>query len=395
MSARFPHVIGLILSCVCLAACASDVDIFPTVVTSTSESAVILPNPVSIAADETRSQILVANSNVDIFFDTGSLAVLSVDATNPAAPILSAAQIVSAPNFAGEISFDGTGGTATIPFRESLDTSDADDQVRRYALGVGSVTQTVSAAAPQNPFGITSDAAGNVYVVCDDELEIYDSSLNALAGIDLTVAEDAGLDDSLSSAVQDVALDAANNRAFVSNPGGSLFVVDLTSRALTTVIDGPSATRDLVLDGASGLLYALDPVAAQVWIFDVDQLTAPSTSPGSQDDSTFLVATVPVGTDPNGMALDAANDRLYVGDSLDNDIAVIDTLTFKQIARVSVSTDDLEPTFGRGGDYPFSLTLGTFNGTQYLFVAGFNSNSVVMINTDTLAVVEVYPNNAL
>jgi YVTN family beta-propeller protein len=395
MFVRFSHVIFAVLLCVGLVACASDIDIFPAVVTSTSESAVVLPNPVSIAADEARSQILVANSNVDIFFDTGSLAVLTVDAANPAAPVLSAAQIVSAPNFAGEIAFDGTGGTATIPFRESLDASDAEDQIRRYALGAGTVTQTVAVSAPQNPFGIARDAAGNVYVVCDDELEIYDSSLGDLAGIDLTTAGDAGLDDSLSSAVQDVAIDEANGRAFVSNPGGSLFVVDLASRLLTTVIDGPSATRDLVLDGASGLLYALDPVAAQVWIFDVNQLAVPSTTPGSQDDSTFLIATVPVGTDPNGMVLDAANDRLYIGNSLDNDIAVIDTLTFRQIARISISTEDLEATFGRGGDYPFALALGTFGGTQYLFISGFNANSVVMINTDTLTVVEVYPNNSL
>lgn len=395
MPARFSHLFGLALACVFFASCTNGTGIFPVAVTSTNESEVVLPNPVSIVADAANSQILVANSNVDIFFDSGSLAVLNVDATDPNAPVLTASQIIPAPDFAGEIAFDGTNGRVTIPFRESLVTGGTQDQVRQYALGAGSVSEITSAATAENPYGIALAANGNFYVVSDGVLASYDSGLNALAETDLGTAEDAGLADSNPVGVQDVAIDEAGNRAFISNPGGSLFVVDLATNALSTAISGPTATRDVVLDADSGFLYALDPVASQVWVFDVGQLATPSTTPGSADDSTFLIATVAVGTDPNGMALDAANDRLYVGNSFNNDVAVIDTLTFQQIARVSVSSDDLEGAFGRGGDYPFALTLGTFNGTRYLFSAGFNSNSVVMINAETLQVVEVYPNNAL
>jgi YVTN family beta-propeller protein len=94
------------------------------------------------------------------------------------------------------------------------------------------------------------------------------------------------------------------------------------------------------------------------------------------------------------MALDSTGNRLYVGNSLDNTVSVIDTLTYSELTRISVDEDDLTG-FSRDGDFPFALTLGTFNGTQYLFVAAFSANSIVMINTDTLRVVEVYPGNTL
>lgn len=377
-----------------MASCASNTGIFPSVVTSTSESAIVLPNPVSLAVDEARSQIIVANSNVDIFFDSGSLAVLSVDATTPTAPVLSAAQIVPAPNFAGEISFDGTSGVVTLPFRESSDTTDATDQIRQYQLSAGSLAELRSTTTSPDPFG-TAANAGNLYVVCDDALDIYDATLTHAATIDLTTAQDAGISDTAATDVTYVAIDTTGNRAFIGNPGGSIFVVDLATNALTTAITGPTSTRNVIVDNATGLLYALDPLTQQVWIFNTTQLATPASTPDTEDDSTFLIATVATGVDPNGMVLDTAANRLYVANSSDNTISVIDTLTFTEIARVSVASDDLETTFGRGGDYPFALALGTFNGTRYLFAASFNNNSVVMINTATLGVVEVYPNNSL
>ena len=69
-------------------ACAGNESIFPAVVTDTAESTASLPNPISVVVDEANSQILVANSNVDILFDSGSLSVLGVDATDTSVPQL-------------------------------------------------------------------------------------------------------------------------------------------------------------------------------------------------------------------------------------------------------------------------------------------------------------------
>lgn len=383
--------LALFLPVLGLGACAGSEDIFPSVVLDTTESTAVLPNPISIYADTANNQILVANSNVDIFFDTGSLAVLSVDTTDPDAPQLSATQIISAPNFAGEMYADGAGGIY-IPYRQES-APDADtDIIRKYTLAAGSVTLAIDATVADNPYGIASDGT-SLYVVSDDTLEILDTSLTVLTDIDLTTADDADIDYADSEDVQDVVIDAIGNHAIVSNQNGKMFIVDLATQAIIQTVDGPESTRDMILDGQ--ILYVLDANARLVWVFDMSQLPAPTTTPEDVDDSTFLIATISTGTTPSGIALDTVNQRLYVSNGFDDTISVIDTLTFEEIARISLDDEDLPQTYNRDGGNPQGLTLATFGGRQYLFVAGFDTNDVIMIDTTTLKVVELYPDNAL
>ena len=118
------------LLCLCVA-CASGAGIFPTIDLDTAEADVTMPNPISVVSDATNNQIIVANSNIDILFDTGSLAVLTFDATDVNAPTLTAAQIISTPNFASRMYFDGN-ASLYLPFREAS-TTDADkDSLIKY-----------------------------------------------------------------------------------------------------------------------------------------------------------------------------------------------------------------------------------------------------------------------
>jgi YVTN family beta-propeller protein len=344
-----------------------------------------------LAVDETNSQIVVANSNVDIFFSTGSLGVLTVDTSDPSTPSLALSQVIEAPNFAGQMYFDDANDSLYVPFRQATETEDDLDQIRSYSLTAAGLTLVATGSVEPNPFGITGNA-GSLYVVSNDILNVLDTSLGAITTIDLTTAADAEIEDSNSEHVEDVVIDAARNRAYVSNAGGTFFVVDLASNAITAAISGPESTRDLILDGDT--LYALDPTTELVWIFDVSEFTLPSSTPSSVDDSTFLLGVVSVGTNPSCMALDSTDGRLYVANSSDNTISVIDTVIQDEIARISVDPEDLT-TFERSGDFPYALALGTFGGTKYLFVTGFNDNSVVMIRTQTHSVVEVFPDNTL
>ena len=373
-------------------ACASSTDIFPSVVTSTGETLAEFPNPISIAVDETNSQIVVANSNVDVFFDQGSLAVLTVDATDTAAPSLTATQVISTPNFSGELYLDTPTTNLYVPFREASSPGASVDQISQYALAAGSLTLTTNTTVSADPFGITGNTT-QIFVASDDVLTIFDTSLGSPTTVDLTVAETAGIEDADSTSVEDVAYDTTGNRLFVSNPLGKMFVIDLNTNALSQVIDGPESTRNLLI--VNDILYALDAVTKSVWIFDTTQLAAASSTPSSAEDATFLITTVSVGKNPNGMALDSTNNRLYVGNTDDDTISVIDTVTFQEFARVSVHQDDISSSFLRDGEEPFALAVGTFNSVPYVFVAGFVGNSVVVINTQTLKVVEVFPNNTL
>lgn len=375
-----------------LSACASQTDIFPAVVTSAGETLAEFPNPISIAVDQTNSQIVVSNSNVDFFFEQGSLAVLAVDATNTTAPNLTASQVISAPNFSGELYLDATTNNLYVPFREASSGDASVDQISQYALTPGSLALTTNTTVSANPFGITGNAS-QIFVVSDDVLTTFNTSLGSPTTIDLTTAETAGILDTDSASVEYAAYDATGNRLFVSNPVGRMFVLDLNTNTLSQAINGPDSTRNLLI--SNDLLYALDAVTKSVWIFDTTQLAVASSTPSSVDDSTFLIATVSVGTNPNGMAIDSTNNRLYVGNTDDDTISVIDTLTFEEVARVSVHQDDISSSFLRDGEEPFALAIGTFNGVPYVFVAGFVGNSVVMIHGQTLQVVEVFPNNSL
>lgn len=383
---------GLLLALFFLGACASQTDIFPAVTTSVDETLAEFPNPISIAVDQVNSQIVVSNSNVDFFSDGGSLAVLTVDATNTTAPSLTANQVINTPNFSGELYLDAATNNLYVPFRETSPSDTSVDQIQQYVLSAGSVSLTTTTTVSANPFGITGNAS-QVFVVSDDVLTIFNTSLGSPTTIDLTAAETAGISDTDSTAVEYAAYDATGNRLFVSNPLGKMFVIDLNTNVLSQAIDGPESTRNLLIN--NDILYALDAVTKSIWIFDTTQLAVASATPASADDSTFLITTVSVGNNPNGMALDPTNNRLYVGNTNDDTISVIDTLTFEEVARVSVHQDDISSSFLRDGEEPFALAVGTFNSVPYVFVAGFVGNAVVMIHGQTLQIAEVFPNNNL
>lgn len=369
------------------AACASDLDIFPSVATSTSETDADLPNPISLMVDAVSGQLIVSNSNVDIFYDTGSLTLFDVDATDTTAPELTAVQFLEAPNFSGALFYDGA-GRLTVPFREESSAEEGRDRLIQYAVNDGSLVQNLEASVAADPYGITADAT-QIYVVSDDVLGIFDTDLSHVRDIDLTTADTAGLDDADSMFADSVALNADSSLAFVTNRAGRIFVVDLTTHEIRQTISGPTSSRDIIF--SAPYLYILDGGTRQVWVMDTGDLPTPTEIPEVVDDSSVMVATIPVGTDPNGMVLDAANNRMYVANTGENSISVLDLTVFQELTRLSLDSADLTG-FLRAAEQPFALALGTFNATQYLFVAGYGSNSVAVVHTDLLRVVAVYPN---
>lgn len=367
-----------------LGACASDANIFPVTPVSTDLSSLEMPNPLSIAVDEGNSQILVANSNVDFFFEQGTLMILEVDATDTNAPTLTATSVVATPNFAGEMVLDGT--NLYIPFREAT-SEDADtDQIQRYTIGDGSISLSTEGSVGPNPFGILLSGV-SLFVVCDKELDILNTDLGVTATIDLTTADSADIiEDSSSGKVEDIAIDAANNRAYLSNRSGKIFIVNLTSQQLTHVIDGPLNTRGMVTDGT--FIYILDGDPGALWVFDPSGLTETESPPEEIDDSELLVDVIALGDEPNGMALDAANNRVYIANSDDPSVSVVDLTLLTEIDRISLHEDD---TGLDEIDFPFGIAVGTFNGASLVFTANFESNNIAVINGDTLEIVEIFP----
>ncbi|MDO8520346.1 MAG: hypothetical protein Q7T11_09350, partial [Deltaproteobacteria bacterium] len=284
--------------------------------------------------------------------------------------------------YAGEIAFDGT--NAFIPFREGSDPDAPEDQIVKYAVSGGSISESDSATTGANPFGVAL-SGGTLLVVNDDELDIFDTDLDLSATVDLTAADDADINDTDSTFVEGVAIDAATNRAFITNRRGKILVVDLDDNTLSHVLSGTSTTRGIASDGT--FIYAVEGDPASLLIFDPTQLSD-SSSPDEVDDSTLIVSVISLGANPNGLALDAANNRAYVTNTGDHSVSVIDLILGEEIARISLDEDDTE--FDDCED-PFGIAVGTFDGVPFVFTANLGTNNIAVINANTLNVVEVFP----
>jgi len=104
----------------------------------------------------------------------------------------------------------------------------------------------------------------------------------------------------------------------------------------------------------------------------------------------LAVANIPLATDPNGIALDPTANRAYVALSEDSEIAVIDTTRLVEIQRISLK-NNLSTGLSQGLK-PFSLSLARFGGVPYLYCMNLDSNTVSIINGNTLSVVATFPN---
>lgn len=375
-------------------ACAQENSIFPTVNTSLSEDEIVLANPISLAVNEAASQLYVVNSNVDFFASEATLAVFDVDATDPETPVLTATQVLAIPNFAGQAYFDGV-DDLFIPFRESSSSDSERDTFRRFRLTSGEFAQADSTTIADDPFGL-SFANGQFYIVSEKTLSVFATNLDLVTEMDLTTARTAGIDDAGATYVESVGINADATKALVSNRGDNLFVVDLTDEEIVQVVDGPISTRDVLVDANdASRVFVIDSNSEAILVFDFDLLPEPTTIPETIDASEFLVTSIGVGQDPNGLLMDATDNRLYVCNSFDDTISVIDTLSLQEIARISLNGNDLPASFTRDVQDPVALNIGTFAGEKYLFVAGITSNSIAVIRTGNLAVALIYPDNDL
>lgn len=381
-------------------ACAeSGTSIFPSVSTSLVEAEVNFPNPLSLSVDPSRNQLYLVNSNVDVLFETGSLAVLDFDATTTTSPTVTAKQILPLANFCGEAYFDGN-NLLVIPFREEYEFDTSLDTIQSFIVGDDSATHQDTAAVAANPFGTVADSAG-IYVVSDNYLTLMNTDLGTIRTQSLESVSET-YSDSNARFVYDMAIDTTNNIGYVSNQGGRLFVLDLSEFTgapvpVRQLIIQPESTRDIIVDSTARRLYVLDGVTESVWIYNIDQLPAlSSTSVAEINITTALIGAVAVGNNPNGMALDSTNNRLYVANSLDDTVSVIDTVTQSQILTIELDEEALVDSGAFNGylDEPRTVQLGTFNSTVYLFVLGYKTGNMAVVNTSTNTVVSVYPNVA-
>jgi DNA-binding beta-propeller fold protein YncE len=118
-------------------------------------------------------------------------------------------------------------------------------------------------------------------------------------------------------------------------------------------------------------------------------LTPVTGPPQELSAASLQVASIPVGLDPQEVLVDEATGRAYVSNNASNDISVIDIGLQLEVNRIAV--DENLPAGVPIGEGPFGMALVNIGGTNYLYVANFDSSNVTIIDANAGAVVGGFP----
>jgi YVTN family beta-propeller protein len=138
--------------------------------------------------------------------------------------------------------------------------------------------------------------------------------------------------------------------------------IQVLNEALTvgiaTLTVGGADFRNLAYDSANNRMYVTDFIGNSVTVVDCNSNT--------------IIANIPVGINPSGIAFIPTNNTVYVCNTTSNDVSVIDCSTNTVIATVAVGT------------FPFGVAYNSLNNTVYVTNNTSSDISVIDCNTNTV-----------
>jgi DNA-binding beta-propeller fold protein YncE len=362
-------------------------------------SPLTLVNPIALVADPAAQRLYLVNSNNTVLFSDASFIIL--DIANPTSP--QAIAVISIPSFSGQILLDVPRGFVYLPNRLSEEDTDTVDQVLRININEASPTfLTVEAfESGSNPFGGFYDGTDSLFVACTFDALRYDvNSFLGFTNVDLSVttAQGRALD---ASETRELALTPSGNFLFVTNQIDNMLILNvaqmpppttigetnLGSEAVDYIVTGNVSTLGITRD--STYIYVVDGGIDALKIMTEAGLTPVTGPPQELSAASLQVASIPVGLDPQEVLVDEATGRAYVSNNASNDISVIDIGLQLEVNRIAV--DENLPAGVPIGEGPFGMALVNIGGTNYLYVANFDSSNVTIIDANAGAVVGGFP----
>jgi gliding motility-associated-like protein len=149
-----------------------------------------------------------------------------------------------------------------------------------------------------------------------------------------------------------VTITADGSKIFVTNSSGGMWVINTTSGNITP-INVAKNTYGSCISPDNKFLYVTVPGSNNVLVYDIA--------------ADAVVATIPVGTKPEGINISPDGKTLYVTNNGSGNVSVISTLTNTVVATVAV------------GVSPYGI-CPTSDG-KFVYVTNQGSNSVSVINT--------------
>jgi YVTN family beta-propeller protein len=153
------------------------------------------------------------------------------------------------------------------------------------------------------------------------------------------------------------------------SPNGRVYAADSTSANVTVI----SATTNTVVAtipvGLGPVGVAYDDGNNEVYVAD----SASSNVSVISGTTNTVVATIPVGVGPFGVAYDSANGEVYVANDASNNVSVISGTTNTVVATVPVGTEPIALAYDSGMDEVFVANQGS----DYVSVISTATNTVV------------------
>jgi YVTN family beta-propeller protein len=329
----------------------SVIDVANGTVSSTITDAVKLQSPLGIAISPDGSTAYAANRG-QITSVGSSVAVIDV-ATNT---VTSDVTVAGAP----------VGVAVTPNGAKVYAITDVDEQTVSV---IDTATKAVTSVdMGSHPFsymrGVVAAPDGTTVYVTGAPGEDIDTGTdpdlgygNLVAAIDTGTQIVTGLVPTIGTDPSSIALSPDNRTAYVLARGGLVSVMDTASDVVT---------KDIRLTSGEALAESPDGK----WVY-VTAHTVPTGTVAVIDTSTeSVVATIPVGSNPSGVAFSPDGSRAYVANTFDATVSVIDTAT-----KTAINTINVQPTFSFGGD-PEGVTVSHDGKKVYV------SNGAVITTAD-------------
>ncbi len=363
----------------------------------------IIAQPIEMAIDEVNKRGYLINSDNTVLYSNGSLIVF--DLTNPVVPTV--LRSVGLPNFSGQAYLDTATKYLYVTNRLNEPSTNNTNQILKINIDEASSNYLTyqQYESASNPFGITSNGT-DLFVVDQQSLDFYAlSNLSSRTNVNFNVQLTDGTTPNTSNTRQ-IALSPSKNFLYVTNetgpvlilntseipaPSGSAGVTNGGNAAVDYAIANTSSTFGVASD--SQYIYIVEGTPPALLILNDVNLPVVQGNPQSIQTSSLAAQTIPLGTNPNEIALDPTNNRAYVTLSFDNQVSVIDTKNLVELVRIPLANNNnvTLPAGINQGENPFAISLGHFGGTPYIYVMNLNTNNISIINGSTNTLVSTFP----
>jgi YVTN family beta-propeller protein len=350
-----------------------------------------IASPNGIAVDAANNRLYLVNSNSNVLYDWQEGSIQVYDITDPLHPVLMST--VPTYSFSGEAIIDSARKLLYVTNRYSESTTDNQDTLLVMNIDEASPNylQVAEQVIDLNPYGLyCCYPADRIWIATESEKLDYRNLADYSGGyinMKTHLSNGGTMSDADASYIAVI-----GNQAFLPRINGGMFIVnldeagDVSKNAVNYFIEDIRTPGGIATDGT--LIYQVDEEDVDgnwtplLLILDLSSLVPLTgnelTQIKDKDTDGLLVTQIEVGKRPQRVFL--TSKYAFVSCWENDVISVIDLAARVKITDIAV------------GQEPFNMALYAPGGIEkYLYVGNIESNTLSIIDLDTLTVAATYP----